>query len=93
MIDARRLSDHGDYLAMLRRMIRALSRRIGDSDPYDLALMLELRAELDAAIQTAVDSQRAAGFSWSDIAGPAGMTKQAAFQRWGRRPRRVQAAK
>ena len=71
---------------MVRRMLRAFARRCGDADPEDLAEFLAMRAELDAAIQSAVDGMREQhGFSWAEIARGAGVTRQAAQQRWGRR--------
>jgi hypothetical protein len=76
-------TDHGDYYAFARRLARAFGRRVADSDPADLALLLALRDEVDDAIADAVRSQREAGFSWAEIAAPLAMTKQAAFKRWG----------
>lgn len=83
MTGAERGSDHGEYSGMVRRTIRAFGRRLGKADPEDLALILDMRAELDDAIATAVMGQRAAGFSWAEIARGIGMSRQAAFQRWG----------
>lgn len=77
-------TDHGDYYAFARRLARAFGRRVAASDPDDLALLLSLRDEVDEAIGTAVRAQRAAGFSWAEIAAPLAMTKQAAQQRWGK---------
>lgn len=79
-----RATDHGDYFAFARRLARAFGRRVADSDPADLALLLALRDEVDDAITVAVKAQRAAGFSWAEIAAPLAMTKQAAQQRWGK---------
>lgn len=74
-----------DYAAMLRRMVRAYGRRVGDGDPDDLAEMLAVRAELDEAIAEAVRANREQhGRSWAEIGAGAGITKQAAQQRWGR---------
>ena len=78
------MSDHAEFLAFTRRIMRALSRRIGDADPEDLALMCELASELDAQIVQAVLAQRATGTSWTDIARPLGITRQAARQKWAR---------
>lgn len=77
-------SDHGDYAGMVRRIVRAYGRRIANSDPDDLALILAVRAELDEAIDNAVQGMRASGFSWAEIAAPLGMSRQAAQQRWGK---------
>lgn len=78
-----RFSDHGDYAGMVRRTIRAFGRRLAKADPDDLELILAMRSELDEAIATAVMGQRASGFSWAEIARGIGMSRQAAFQRWG----------
>jgi hypothetical protein len=74
-----------DYLGAARRFIRAAGRRVGDCDEPELAALLALRADLDAAIADAVAGQRAHGKSWASIALGTGTTREAAFQRWGRR--------
>lgn len=83
VLDAERGSDLGSYAGMLRRCVRAYGRRVAETDPDDLTLMLILRAELDVAIDLAVQGQRANGFSWGQIARPLRMTRQAVQQRWG----------
>lgn len=85
MVDTKPISDHAKYLGMCRRVLRALARRVGDSDPEDLALMLQLRDTLDDTIAQAVQAQREAGFTWAQIAAPCGVTRQAAYQQWGKR--------
>lgn len=82
-LDTVRTSDHGEYFGFARRCVRGLARRVGQSDPDDLLLLLELRDELDSALAVAVSQQRAAGFSWAQIAEPLAMTRQAAQIRWG----------
>lgn len=72
-----------EYVAMVKRILRAMGRRAGSADPEDLALMLELRAELEGAICHGVHGLRAQGHSWADIAGPLGISRQAVFQRYG----------
>ncbi|MFJ2370888.1 hypothetical protein [Microbacterium sp. NPDC087665] len=73
------------WLGMLRRMIRAAGRRVAEADEPELATLLALRDELDAAIASAVDGQHASGRSWEAIGKAAGLTRQGAFQRWGQR--------
>lgn len=73
------------FLAAVRRMIRSAGRRVADADEFELAELLALRAELELAIQTAVDGQLATGRTWADIAVAAGTTRQAAHKRWSRR--------
>lgn len=74
--------DHTDYVAFLRRVLRALSKRVGEADPEDLAEMVELRGEVDKAIAEAVAGMRARGVPWSDIGRATGMTRQSAHERW-----------
>lgn len=69
---------------MLSRMVRAAGRRVADGDPEDLAMLLDVQAELDAAIAAGVRGMRAnTGRSWSEIGRALGVTKQAAAKRWG----------
>lgn len=76
-------SDHADYYRFASRTARAFGRRVADSDPDDLALLLALRDQLDDAIGVAVTAQRSR-FSWAEIAAGLGMTKQGVQQRWGK---------
>lgn len=85
--------EHAEYAAMMRRLIAAHARRVADGDVEDLAELVALRNQLDAAIGDAVHGMRAAhGRSWADIAQATGTTRQAAFQRWGRERRPGAAA-
>lgn len=70
-----------EYAGMLKRMIRAYAVRVAEADYVDLADMLEVRAELDAAIRVAVREQ-AARTSWATVAQGLGVTREAAFQRY-----------
>lgn len=74
--------DHSEFVAFSRRILRALARRMAVSDPEDLAELLALRSDLDAAIDQAVAGLRSNGFSWAEIARGTGTTRQAAQQRW-----------
>ena len=69
-------------MAFMRRIMRAAAARVGAADPEDLAEMLGLVAELDAAIVRAVEGMRTAGYSWAQIASATGTTRQAAHARW-----------
>lgn len=72
-----------EYIGFVRRSIRALAKRVGDeADIEGLGPMLDLQRQMDASIQTAVDSLRAAGYSWDEIGQRAGVTRQTAFERW-----------
>jgi hypothetical protein len=76
-----------EYLAMLRRMIRAAARRVADADEVELGTLIALENDLHDAIAAAVDGQRAAGRSWTAIAAATGTTRQAAHARWARQIR------
>lgn len=81
---AKRTYETTDYAAFIRRAIRAHGRRVADADVEDLAELLQLREELDAAIALAVTGQTEnLGRSWADIARATGTSRQAAFKRWG----------
>lgn len=82
---SRRERETGEYAGMLRRMIRAYGRRVADADEVDLAEMVQLRDEVEAAIAAAVRGQRENhGASWADVARGLGTTRQAAQMRYGK---------
>jgi hypothetical protein len=69
---------------MVARMIRAHGRRVGDADPEDLPGLIALRDVVEAAIAEAVTTQNEKyERSWAEIAAALGMTRSAAWQRWG----------
>lgn len=83
---ARRYVETPEYGKFVRRIVAAYSRRVADADDVDLAEMVALRDDLDAAITAAVQGQRERhGRSWADIGRALGVTKQAASQRYGGR--------
>lgn len=73
-----------EFGSMVRRMIRAYGRRVADADPEDLADMVTLRDELEQAILAAVDGQRRRDVSWTVIGDALGISRQGAFQRYGK---------
>lgn len=72
-----------EWLKMLARMIRAAGRRVANADEHELVELVRLRDELDQAIKTAVNGQRCSGRSWEYIGMAFGITRQAAFNRYG----------
>ena len=76
-----RLVEPADYAAFLGRSIRAMGRRVADADPYALAELCNLRAVLDAAETEAMAGLAAQGYSYTEVARPLGITRQAARQR------------
>lgn len=76
-----------EFLACIRRMIRAAGRRVGEGDPEELAELVNIRAELDEAIASSVVGLRREGFTWQSIGEATGTTRQAAIGKWATRAR------
>lgn len=74
--------ENSAYNAFVSRAVRAFGKRIAEGAPEDLAAALEIRDELDAAIQAGVDGLLEQGYSWSEIARPLPFTREAAWKRW-----------
>ena len=81
---AGRVRENDEYAAFARRVLRAYARRVADGDVEALIPMFGLAAEIDDAITGAVKGLRATGYSWAEIGARLGITRQAAWQRWGR---------
>lgn len=75
--------ENGAYVAFARRVLRAAGRRVAAGDVDGLADLVALSADVDACIGEAVSGLRGVGYSWGEIAGRIGTTRQAAQQRWG----------
>lgn len=74
-----------DYLAAVRRMLRAAARRVANGDEFELAELLSLQSDLEWAVGQAVAGQRAiGGKSWAAVADGASVTKQTAHERWNK---------
>lgn len=73
-----------EYLGAARRFIRAAGRRVAEADEMELAKLLALQEDLDAAIQEAVDGIQSRT-SWAYVAKATGKTRSAAQQRWGKK--------
>ena len=81
---ARREVETPAYIEFARRVIRSAGRRCGDADEIELGLLLGLQQELDSAVAEAVAGLRTRGVSWAYIASATGITRQSAWERWGR---------
>ncbi|MDQ1206181.1 hypothetical protein [Microbacterium sp. SORGH_AS_0862] len=68
----------------VRRIIRRAGVRVANADEVELSILLAIRDDFDDAIQTAVDGMRDRHVPWRLIGEAAGITTQAAQQRWGR---------
>lgn len=75
--------DHTEFGKFAMRILRAYARRVRHADPADLTELLELESAVQEAIGNAVDGLRDTGYSWTEIGQAAGITRQAAQQRWG----------
>lgn len=80
----RRERDDDQFAGFARRIIRRLGRRVAGGNVEGLRLLLDLAEELSRIIQQAVAGLRAEGFSWEAVARPAGITRQTAWERWGK---------
>jgi hypothetical protein len=82
---AERRLDPGEFGRAVIRMIRAMSGRAGSSDLAEFALLWEVRAEADRAAAEAIDTLRAKGFSWTELAAETDITRQGLTQWRNRR--------
>lgn len=76
--------ENREFCGFARRIIRAFARRVAGGDVEALRDLVNLRHNLDAAIDDAVVGLRAHGYSWDEIADRLGVTKQAAWGRWSK---------
>lgn len=75
-----------EYGQMVKRMIRAYSRRVADGDEIELNELVAMREVVEQAIGDAVTGQREQhGRSWADVAKGLGVTRQAAQMRYATR--------
>ena len=72
-----------DYLSMMRRIMTAAGRRVGEADAEDLTELIAIRDEMNQVIQRAVDGLREDGYTWESIGAATGTTRQAALMKWG----------
>jgi len=70
--------------AFVRRIIRAYSRRVADRDIESLTGLAQLQLDVDAAVRAAVADLVAQDYSWADIGRALGISRQGAYQRYGR---------
>jgi hypothetical protein len=82
----RRVVENDEYAAFIRRAVRAYGRRVAHGDIEALRDLLTLTTELEQATDAAVQGLRTFGYSWGEIANRIGVTRQAAWQRWGGDP-------
>ena len=69
------------FISAARRFLAAAGRRAGEGDEVELAELLALRTDYDAAVQAAVDGIRSRGHSWAYIAKATGTSREVAYQK------------
>lgn len=82
---AERIIEDADYAAGMKRLVSASARRAG----ADLAMFGMFAEAVDyarARLSEAADRLIAQGYSYGDIARELGITRQAAWKRFGRKP-------
>jgi len=77
-----RITENDEYIAFLKRILRAYGRRVAAGDIDGLAGLVAMADELDAAVRHGVNGLRNAGYSWAEIAARLEITRQGAQQRW-----------
>lgn len=63
----KRVKDTDEVVSGVRRQIRALENRAAGEDPWIVADMIELQAELERATLRTVKRMREAGVTWQTI--------------------------
>lgn len=85
MARTKTVKENSEYAALMARLLRTYSRRVGNGDLADLADLAQFAKDADRAIGEAVDAMRQQqGYSWTDIGNALGTTRQAAQIRFGR---------
>lgn len=82
----KRTTGNSEYAGFARRILRAMSRRVGTGDIAALPELVKLQTELDAFIEDAVRDLRTeegGAYSWAQIAGVLGVSRAAVQKRWG----------
>ena len=87
--DGERSAGSRQYSAMLKRMLRAVGRRVMSGELPDIDALVQLREiqeELDAQtsqVVRALRSEAGGAHSWAEIGAALGITRAAAFKRYG----------
>jgi hypothetical protein len=82
--ERRQYRETPDVTAAVRRLVRALGKRIATEDPEALELLLDLEADLREAWRTAITGLRGSGFLDREIGDVLACSRQAVEQRWPR---------
>lgn len=76
--------ENDEYLRFMRRILRAIGKRVGAGDIDTLAELVKLRDDLDEQILATVAELRGPKwqYSWAQIGDALGITRQAAQKRF-----------
>lgn len=85
----RRRAENDEYAAFVRRILRAYAARVALGDIDAVADMVAISGEMNDLIAEAVQGLRDKGYSWADVGQRLGVSRQAAFERWGKRAQRL----
>lgn len=78
-------SGKGGYLEMLNRMIRRAGVRVAEGDEVDFAELLTIQATIQEAIRVGAVGIHDRTGSWEYVGKGAGITREAAWKRWGKK--------
>ena len=81
-----RVRENDEYAAFARRVLRAYARRIADGDIEALTLMIISPTSSTTPSARPSTACASSGYSWAEIGSRLGITRQAAWQRWGGKP-------
>jgi hypothetical protein len=81
---SRQRKETEELIAGIRRQVIGLEQRAAEDDPWVMAEMVNLSDELRFASVRVVAALRRAGYTWSAIGFELGLTRQAAFERYGK---------
>jgi hypothetical protein len=79
-----RVIETPEYIAFIQRALRAAGRRVAAGDPEGLRHLMLVRQTVEEAMAIGARGLHDQGFSWAAIADPLRITREAAWQRWGR---------
>lgn len=71
-----------EQIQRFQRELRAAARSADDAE--GLAQLVELQRQLESAVAERARALHADGYSWTELARPLGVSRQAARQRYGR---------
>jgi len=84
VLTGKRQIETPEFAAMVRRVVRALNRRVANGDVEGLRTLVGLTEFIQGMVAaTVLELHERHGYTWEQIGRSMGMTRQAAQQRWG----------